>query len=117
MSRNTLLKLMTDLSHQIPRLKTILSSRPTEEILERLDGAARIDMTSNVERDGVIAKATVERRLSYLSKDAKSLVIGTLTRSSPGSVMWTKMLAELIEVRGIRALGPMQLFLEAIPRP
>ncbi len=116
-SRNSLLKLLKTLSQKIPRLKTILSSRPQEETLEQLDGTARIEMSSDAKRDGAIVRKTVEKQLSYLSKDVKELVIGRLSSLAQGSAIWTKMLIELIEVRGIRAFAPMQLFLEEIPLP
>ena len=116
-SRIRLLQLLKVLSQKNPRLKTILSSRPEEEILDQLDGMARIDLISNAERDDIIVEHTVERRLSYLSKDVKSLVVKTLSRLAKGSAIWTKMIVELIEVRGIRALGPMRLFLEEMPLP
>lgn len=116
-SRNSLLKLLKTLSQKNPRLKTILSSRPEEEILEQLNGTARIDLLSSPKRDGIIVEHTVERRLSHLSKDVKRLVTETLSCLAQGSAMWTKMIVELIEVRGIRALGPMRLFLEEMPLP
>ncbi len=116
-SRNSLLKLIKALSQKNPRLKTILSSRPEEEILEQLDETARIDLVSDAKRDGVIVEYTVERRLLYLSKDVKALVTEKLSRLAQGSAIWTKMIIELIEVRGIRALGPMRLFLEEMPLP
>lgn len=116
-SRNSLLQSLTVLSRKNPRLKTLLSSRPGEEILEQLDVTTKIDLVSNAERDGVIVKHTVERRLPYLSKDAKALVIEKLSSSTQGSAIWTKMIIELIEIRGIKALSPMRLFLEKMPLP
>lgn len=116
-SRSSLLKLLKTLLHKNPRLKTILASRPEEEILDQLDNTARIDLGSDARRDSVIVEHTVERRLSYLSKDVKTLVTEELSRLAQGSAIWTKMIIELIEVRGIRALGPMRLFLEEMPLP
>ncbi len=116
-SRKSLLKLLKALSQKTPRIKIVLSSRPQEEILEQLNEIARIDLGSDAKRDGIIVKQTVERQLSYLHKDVRALVIDRTTRLAQGSAIWTKMVVELIEVRGIRALGPMQLFLEEIPLP
>ncbi|MCJ1435357.1 hypothetical protein MMC27_004729 [Xylographa pallens] len=116
-SRNSLLKLLKVLSQETPRLKVILSTRPQEEILEQLDEMARIELGSDIQRDGIIVKQTVERQLYYLSEDVRALVIDRTTRLAQGSAIWTRMVVELIEVRGIRALGPMQLFLEEIPLP
>lgn len=116
-SRNNLLKLIKTLSQKNPRLKTILSSRPKEEILEQLDETTRIDLVSDAKRDGVIVEYTVERRLLYLSKNVKALVIEKLSRLAQGSAIWTKMIIELIEVREIKALGLMRLFLEEMPLP
>ncbi|KAF1344930.1 hypothetical protein BDV97DRAFT_379781 [Delphinella strobiligena] len=111
-----LLKLLKTLSRNKPNLKTILSCRP-EEILEQLTGTARIDLVSDDKRDRIIVEHTVERRLSYLTKDVRAFVIEKLSLGAQGSAIWTKMLTELIEIRGIRALGPMQLFLERMPLP
>ncbi|KAF2472361.1 uncharacterized protein BDR25DRAFT_341809 [Lindgomyces ingoldianus] len=116
-SRTTVLKLLKNLSQKTPRLKIALSSRPEEEILEQLDEAFRVEISSDAQRDAVIVRHTVERQLSYLSADVRALVIETLSRLAQRSAIWTKMVVELIEVRKIRALGPMRLFLDEIPLP
>lgn len=116
-SRNSLLKSLRNLSQKTPRLKILLSSRPQEEILEQLSGVAKIDLGSDPERDRVIVEKTVERQLFYLSKDVKALVTETLSRLAQGSAIWTKMTVELIEIRGIRALGPMRAFLKETSQP
>ncbi|KAG9231371.1 hypothetical protein BJ875DRAFT_506721 [Amylocarpus encephaloides] len=116
-SQNSLLKSLKILSKKTPRLKVILSSRPQEEILEQLGEIAKIDMGSDTKRDRVIVEKTVERKLFNLSKDVRALVTETLSHLAQGSAIWTKMIVELIEVRRIRALGPMRDFLEEIPLP
>jgi hypothetical protein len=117
LSRKVLLKYLRTLSNKTPRLKIILSSRPEEEIVEQLDQVPRIDMESDTNRDAVIVRHTVEGRLSHLSADVRALVTETLSRLAQGSAIWSKMVVELIEVRGIRALGPMRLFLKEMPLP
>ncbi len=116
-SRKSLLKLLKALSQKTPRIKILLSSRSQEEILEQLNEMTRIDLGPDAKRDDIIAEQIVERQLSYLSEDVRALVIDRITRLAQGSAIWTKMVVELIEVRGIRALGSMQLFLEGIPLP
>ncbi|KFY93587.1 hypothetical protein V498_04342 [Pseudogymnoascus sp. VKM F-4517 (FW-2822)] len=116
-SRNNLLKSLKFLSQKTPRLKIILSSRPQEEILEQLNEMAKIDLGSNAKRDSIIAEKTVERQLSYLSKDVRTLVTERLSCLAQGSSLWTKMVVELIEVRKIRAPDPMRAFLQKIPQP
>lgn len=116
-SRKAVLKLLGNLGQKTPRLKTVLSSRPEEEILQLLGRIASIDIGSDVHRDFVIAQHTVETQLSYLRADVRALVSDTLSRSAQGSSIWTKMTVELIELRGIRAMGPMRLFLKQIPLP
>ncbi|EKG09569.1 NACHT nucleoside triphosphatase [Macrophomina phaseolina MS6] len=116
-SRNDLLKLLRTLSQKTPRLKILLSSRPEEEILEQLDEAIKIDMCSDVHRDAVIVRHTVERQLSHLPEDVRALIIESLSRLAQGSAIWVKMVVELIEVRKIRALGPMRTFLDHMPLP
>jgi hypothetical protein len=116
-SRKTLLEYLKHLSNKTPRLKILLSSRPEEGILEQLDQVPRIDIKSDADRDSVIVRHTVEGRLSHLSTDVKKLVTETLSRRAQGSAIWSKMAIELIEVRKIRALGPMRLFLDEMPLP
>ena len=45
-------------------------------------------------------------QLFNLSKEVRALVEDRTTRLAQGSAIWTKILIGLIEVRGIRALGP-----------
>ncbi|MCJ1398882.1 hypothetical protein MMC11_002083 [Xylographa trunciseda] len=116
-SRNSLLKLLKTLSQTTQRLKIVLSTRPQEEILEQLNEMASIELGPDAERDGIIVRQTVEKQLFYLSNDVRALVIDRTTRLAQGSAIWTKMVVELIEVRGIRALGPMRRFLDEIPLP
>ncbi|KUJ20603.1 uncharacterized protein LY89DRAFT_779348 [Mollisia scopiformis] len=116
-SRNSLLKSLRNLSQKSPRLKILLSSHPQEEIFEQLSGVAKIALGSDAGRDKVIVEKTVERQLFYLSKDVKELVTETLSRLAQGSAIWTKMTVELIEVHGIRGLGPMRVFLGETPQP
>lgn len=116
-SRRTLLRILKNLLKKTPRLKILLCLRPEEEILEQLDKIARITMESNVDRDSVIVRHTVKEQLSYLSEDVRTLVIETLSRLAQGSAIWTKMTVELIEVRKIKALAPMRLFLENMSLP
>ena len=94
---------MGTLSQSIPGLKTILSSHPQEEILDQLDRAARIELHSDTQQDGIIIEKTIKNQLSYLSTNVKALIINKLSQSAQGSAIWTKMIIELIEVRKIRA--------------
>ncbi|KAF4512779.1 hypothetical protein G6O67_000119 [Ophiocordyceps sinensis] len=116
-SRSSLLKSLRNLSQNSPTLKILLSSRPQEEMVEQLTGMAIIRLDSNAERDGFIVEKTVERQLFYLSDEVKPLVTETLSRLAQGSAIWTKMTANLIEIRGIRALGPMRAFLKQLQQP
>lgn len=116
-SRGRLLKLLQDLSRKTLGLKTILSSRPHEEILEQLNEAARIELGPDAQRDGIIVDKLVEIILPRLSTDVKALVIERLSLSARGSAIWTRMIIELIRLRKIRALNQMRLFLEEMPLP
>lgn len=115
--RNRLLKLLKTLAQKTPGLKTILSSRPQEEILEQLDEMARIELVPDAQRDGIIVEKTVESKLPYLSTSVKALVIEELSHLAQGSAIWTKMIIELIKLRKIRALDPMRCFLREMPLP
>jgi hypothetical protein len=116
-SRNCLVESLRALSRRTPRVKVLLSSRPEEEVLELLNRMDKVTMSSDATRDWHIVEKTVENRLSYLSKEVKALVTKTLAVRAQGSAIWTKMTVELIEIRGIRAVGPMQAFLETMPQP
>ena len=116
-TQKALIKASKIWSQKTSRLKIVLSSRPQEEILDQLGEMPKIDITSNADRDNLIAEKTVETRLSHLSKDAKAVIVETLSRLAQGSAIWTKMIVELIEVRGIRSLNPMRNFLENMPQP
>ncbi|KAK7224785.1 hypothetical protein V2G26_012788 [Clonostachys chloroleuca] len=116
-SRLILLKLFKKLSQKNPRLKVLLSSRPQEEILTQLGRMPRIFLDINATRDGIIVEKLVQNRLSYLSNEVGEFIIRILSRKAQGSAIWTKMVIDLIEIRGIRALGPMRRFLEEEPLP
>ncbi|KAM7189105.1 hypothetical protein V8F33_010226 [Rhypophila sp. PSN 637] len=116
-SRNTILQSLRRLIQKNPRLKILLSSRPEQEILERLSGIGTIAIGTDTTRDVLIVKKAVENRLSDLPDEVKTLVTEQLSRWVQGGAIWTKMTVELIEVRGIGALGPMRTFLNGIPQP
>lgn len=105
------------LSQRSPRVKILLSSRPEEEILELLSGVNTVTMASDATRDWHTVEKTTQKRLSYLSKEAKALVAENLAIRAQGSAIWTKIKVELNEIRGIRALGSMQAFVEKMPQP
>ena len=117
-SQHSLLEFLKFSSQMIPCLKVILSFRPQEEILERLDGMPRIDLCFDIHRDRIIVEKTVETQLNNLSADVKAVVIERLSDSARGSAIWTKMIVELIKVKRIKALDPMERFLkkESLPQ-
>jgi hypothetical protein len=81
-SRKALLNMLTNISEKAPRLKIVLSSRPEEEILKQLATVgpmARIELSPDDHRDGIIVRHTVEAQLSCLSEDARALVIKALS--------------------------------------
>jgi hypothetical protein len=116
-SPNGLLQALRRMSERAPRLKILLSSRPEEEILEQLQGVGKVAIgTLDAARDRHIVEKTVGTRLCYLPSNVKALVAETLSQSAHGSALWTKMMVELIETRGIKALRPMRAFLRNIPQ-
>lgn len=116
-SRSFLLKSLGNMSQKVPRLKTILASRPQREILDQLDSMPKLNLGRDAKRDGLIVEKTVEDEIPDLPEDVKTLVIESLSRLAQGSAIWTKMIIQLIKVRGIQALGPMRRFLEELPLP
>ncbi|WPH01822.1 Hypothetical protein R9X50_00467600 [Acrodontium crateriforme] len=114
-SRIRLLRLLQKSAESNKRLKILVCSRPNEEILQRFDDLARIDLISDSHRDRMIVEHTVKLQLMYLPQNVKELVIDHLSSMAQGSAIWTKMVVKLIEERQIRALGPMKHFLGKIP--
>lgn len=74
-------------------------------------------MESNVHRDSVIVRHTVQEQLFYLPGEVRALVTETLSRLAHGRAIWTKMTIELFQVRNIKALEPMRRFLENMSLP
>jgi hypothetical protein len=116
-SREHLLNLLTTVSKGNPRVKSILVSRPNEEIFTQLGQAARIDILSDANRDAIIAGHTVQNRLSHLSNDAKVLITEIVSRRAQGSAIWTRMMVEPILIRKHQALGPLQDLLDDASAP
>ena len=116
-SQYRLLNLLKRLLQKYSRLKTILLYRPDEEVLEQLNESATIALAPDAKRDRVIVEYTVKKKLPFLSKDVRALVVQIVSRLAQGSAIWTRMTIELIEVRKIRALAPIQHFLKHLPLP
>ncbi|KAK8136924.1 hypothetical protein PG984_004864 [Apiospora sp. TS-2023a] len=116
-SRRILLHALRCFVQKSPRLRILLSTRPEEEILQQLDGVPLLNFQPSIERDQLIVDKIVEESLSYLPSDVGALVKETLARLAQGSAIWTRMIVDLIEVRGITAMGPMRTFLDNMPQP
>ncbi|EEU36324.1 uncharacterized protein NECHADRAFT_97420 [Fusarium vanettenii 77-13-4] len=116
-SRGVVLEYLEALSQKMPRLKVLLSFRPQEGIMGQVKGMPKITLGCNDKRDSLIVRKAVETQLSYLPKDVEALVIERVSHLAQGSAIWTKMVIELIQTRGIMALGPMRLFLGQVPLP
>ncbi|KAK3624123.1 hypothetical protein LTR22_024108 [Elasticomyces elasticus] len=110
-SQKTVLKFIKSSQKESARLKTIISSRPQEQVLAQLAGSFRINLVSDLHRDSILALHMVENQLCYLSEDVKKLVVKVLSPMAQGSAIWLRMVIELIERRQIRACRPMQAFL------
>ncbi|PTD03460.1 hypothetical protein FCULG_00012819 [Fusarium culmorum] len=116
-SRNTLLNSLRGLSEKTSGLKVVLSSRPGEEILDQIGKIPQITISTDLERDRIIAEKTVETRLAPLTADTKQLVVERLSSLAQGSAIWTKMTVETIAALKIRAPGRMKKFLDDMPQP
>ncbi|UPK95413.1 hypothetical protein LCI18_006348 [Fusarium solani-melongenae] len=81
------------------------------------EGISKMTLGCNAKRDGLIVRKAVKTQLSCLPKDVEALAIEKVSHLAQGSAIWTKMVIELIQTRGIMALGPMRLFLEQVPLP
>jgi ankyrin repeat protein len=116
-SQNNLLRLLKTLSQRISGFKSVVSSRPKEDILEQLGETFRIEIGPDAERDALIVESAVEKQLSHLSTNVKALVIKELSPRACGSAIWTSMTVKLIQALEIRRLDPMQIFLQEMPLP
>ncbi|RTE84332.1 hypothetical protein BHE90_001195 [Fusarium euwallaceae] len=116
-SRGVILKCLGTLSQKISRLKVLLSFRPHDEILGQAEGMPQLQLGCAFSRDSVIVRKAVETHLSCLPKDVEALVIEKVSQLAKGNAIWTKMVIELIQTRGIMAIGPMRLFLDEVPVP
>lgn len=113
--RKNLLRLLKTFSQRVPGFKSVISSRPRQDILEELGEILRIELGPDTERDALIVESVVEKQLSHLPTNVKALVVKELSPRACGSAIWTRMTVELIQARKISSLGPMQLFLEELP--
>ncbi|RMJ25106.1 hypothetical protein PHISP_04047, partial [Aspergillus sp. HF37] len=116
-SRDRLLEVLKSISGRTSNLKIVLSSRSQEEVLEQLDGTTHIDLAPNAERDGIIVDSLVEKKLSHISPDVKALIKENLSDLAQGNAMWTRMVVDLIRIRGVKAKMPMERFLKDLPLP
>lgn len=116
-SRRYILDLLDDITRENPRVKILVSSRPNMDILLRLEGVPKIEVVADIQRDTAIIEHNVDRQLSYLSADLKTLVVKKLSRLAQGSAIWSRMVIQLISVRGIEEERPMMRFLASLPLP
>jgi len=115
-SRRAVLKLLRTLVQETQQSKILISSRSEEEILEQLEEADKIDI-SDTNRDTAIVRHKVETQLYYLSAEAQTLVINTLSSLAQGSAIWSEKTINLLETRRIQAIGPLTKFLKEMPLP
>ncbi|KAF2152107.1 hypothetical protein K461DRAFT_162341 [Myriangium duriaei CBS 260.36] len=116
-SLTTLLKFFNGLLSSNIHLKIGLSSRKTPEVLNKLTGAAVVEVVSDSARDRLIVKQTVEVKLGDRDEGLKALVIDTLAPKAEGSGIWTRMIIEAINVRRCKTPGSTQRFLDEMPLP
>lgn len=116
-SRNNLLDFLQNLSRRTKRLKYVVSTRPRQEILDRLGGTSQIRLSPDIERDRKIARKLVQSELYYLGDELKEMVSEKLSQQAKGSGIWMRMIVNTIAVRDIRAAGPMKRFLAQMALP
>jgi Ankyrin repeats (3 copies) len=116
-SRVKIVTLFDALSKETPRLKVLFTCRPLEWVGNTLGGVSQIRWKPNRERDAVIVKHTVENCLEGLDAATQSLVIEKLSDLADGSAIWVKLMVNLIQIRKIRSLGRMKVFLADMSAP
>lgn len=115
-SRQRLLKFLKHVSEKTSRLKIILSCRPHEDIMKRLDGVTKIQLNSGPKRDRIIVEKALEA-LDYLSPEILELLRENLSQRAQGSAIWTKMTIELIQLLSYSTKSSIESFLEELPLP
>ncbi|OKO96959.1 Vegetative incompatibility protein HET-E-1 [Penicillium subrubescens] len=116
-SQNSLLNFLNSILQTASGLKIILSARPRQEILDRLDDAIRIELAPDPKRDFFIVEKTIKKLPRRLSPDAKAQIQKSLSERMQGSGIWTKMIVELINARRLMTKDAIDQFLEALPLP
>ncbi|KAK4904525.1 hypothetical protein LTR66_017895 [Elasticomyces elasticus] len=115
-SRQRLLKFLKHVSEKSSRLKIILSCRPHEDIMKRLDGVTKIQLNFGPKRDRIIVEKALEA-LDYLSPEILELLRENLSQRAQGSAIWTKMTIELIQLLSYSTKSSIESFLEELPLP
>lgn len=117
-SRAGLIQSLKDQTRPVPQLKVLLLCRPKAETLMQVRKISTISLCCDTKRDGLIVEEEwVERRLSKMPDDVKTLVTERLSWLAQGSAIWVRMTVELIQAREITELGPMKACLAELPPP
>ncbi|KAL4881143.1 hypothetical protein BJY04DRAFT_218660 [Aspergillus karnatakaensis] len=98
-------------------VKTVLSSRPHEEISQYLGRYFTISMPSDAQRDRIIVEKLAETHLFDRSAEVKALVVKQLSSRARGSGIWAQKTVELIETRGTMAIDSIRGFIEGVLLP
>lgn len=103
---------LTAVCKRSPRVKTFVSSRIEEEVLEMLSDITTIRLPTDAKRDHIIVEHLVKNNLPSLEREVETLVIERMSSLAQGSAIWIKMTIELIEKKGIRNRHKMQRLLD-----
>ncbi|KAI7552573.1 hypothetical protein KC331_g1796 [Hortaea werneckii] len=111
-SQRGVLELLTALQRNTPTVKSVVSSRPQQEMLAQIGAKYKVHLTPNARRDEIMTRYMVTTGLPDLSEDVQTYLMDRLSRMACGSAIWLKMMVDLIACHRISQIGPMKRFFD-----
>lgn len=117
-SQHGVLEILKDLQRNTPKVKSVVSSRPQQEMFAQIGAKYQVHLSPNARRDEILTRYMVTSGLPDLSEDVQTYLIGRLSRMACGSAIWLKMMVDLIACHRISQIGPMKRFFDggSLPR-
>ncbi|KAI7326164.1 hypothetical protein KC326_g350 [Hortaea werneckii] len=117
-SQHGVLELLKALQRNTPTVKSVVSSRPQQEMFAQIGAKYQVYLTPNARRDEIITRYMVTTGLPDLSEDVQTYLMDRLSRMACGSAVWLKMIVDLIACHRISQIGPMKRFFDggSLPR-
>ncbi|KAI6875371.1 hypothetical protein KC338_g800 [Hortaea werneckii] len=91
-SQHGVLEILKDLQRNTPKVKSVVSSRPQQEMFAQIGAKYQVHLSPNARRDEILTRYMVTSGLPDLSEDVQTYLIGS---RSGGSWDWIKTIAAL----------------------